>query len=319
MSLIIVFIVIILIFTVLYYFPMYRSTILVTETGPFSLNESVSVTTSSQTAPFYSSSNGTVAAFLYINRYNGKGVAPPVTALTNTSGDPTNSCSCGTTNDCTSACRHEGYSMIMNVSGIVWLEAIATPDASRQGLATVQLVVKTEGQQSTSTGSQSSSTYNQHTAASTSQKYIETISLPPIKLQKWTYVTIARDGRRFDIFYNDKLVATQKTSFMPVATITAGNMSGITSGSSIDGQIALITLFNTRLSNSQVEANYAMYSDTRGMPYINSTTNTILYSPTLTTNISSYVPNISLCPNGGCLNPPAIQPPSALYKWTPTY
>jgi hypothetical protein len=318
MSIIPIFIVIIVIFTVLYYFPMYKGTVLVTEVGPFPLNANTSVITSSQAAPFYSSSNGSVAAFIYVNRYNGKGIAPPVTAITNSGGDPTSSCSCGTTNDCTASCRHEGYSMIMNISGIVWLETIATPDASRQGLATIQLVVKTEGQEPSS-GQRSSSTYNQHTALSTSQKYIETIPLPPIKMQKWTYLTIAREGRRFDVYYNDKLVVTQKTSFMPVATITAGNMAGITSGSSIDGQIALITLFNTRLTNSQVAANYATYADSRGMPFVNSSANTILYSPTISTNITSYIPNINLCPNGGCLNPPAINPPSALYKWTPSY
>ena len=315
MSLIFAFILIIVIFTVLYYYPMYKSIILVTETGPFALDKSSSVTTSSQTAPFYSSSNGTVAAFLYINRYNGMGVAPPVTSITNSSGDPTQPCSCGPTNDCTAQCVHEGYTMIMNISGIVWLEAMPTPDASRQGLATIQLVVKTEGEQSTSSGLQSS----QRNSVNTSQKYVETISLPSIKLQKWTYITIARDGRRFDIYYNDKLVVTQKTAFMPVASITSGNMAGITSGSSIDGQIALITLFNTRLSSSQVAANYATYADSRGMPFLNSSANTILYSPTISTNISSYIPNINLCPNGGCLNPPAIQPPSAFYKWTPTY
>jgi hypothetical protein len=95
MSLTAVFIVIILIFTVLYYFPMYKGTVLVTEVGPFPLDKNSSVTSSSQTAPFYSSSNGSVAAFIYVNRYNGKGVAPPVSALTNNSGDPTNTCSCG--------------------------------------------------------------------------------------------------------------------------------------------------------------------------------------------------------------------------------
>jgi len=318
MSLVVVFIVTILIFTVLYYFPMYKGTVLVTEVGPFALNKNTAVTTASQTAPFYSNSNGSVAAFIYVNRYNGMGAAPPVTAKTNKSGDPTNSCSCGPTNDCTGFCQHEGYNMLMNISGIVWLEAMATPDASRQGLATIQLVVKTEGQQSTS-GRMGSLTNNRNNAVSTSQKYIETIALPPIKVQKWTYITIARDGRRFDIYYNDKLVVTYKTTFMPVANITSGNMSGITSGSSIDGQIALITLFNTRLSNSQVATNYATYADSRGMPFVNSSANTILYSPTISTNISSYIPNINLCPNGGCLNPPAIQPPSALYKWTPSY
>lgn len=312
MSLGIVFVVIILIFTLLYYFPMYKGTVLVTEVGPFALNTNTAVTNSSQTAPFYSNSNGSVAAFIYINRYNGKGIAPPP-------GDPANPCECGPTNDCTGACPHQGYSMIMNVSGIVWLEAMATPDASRQGLATMQLVVMTEGKPPTSTGLQSSANYNRNSLASASQKYIETISLPDVKLQKWTYITIARDGRRFDIYYNDKLVVTQKTAYMPVTNITAGNMSGITSGSSIDGQIALITIFNTRLSKSQVEANYATYADTRGMPFVNSSSNTILYSPTISTNISSYIPKIDFCPNGGCLNPPAIQPPSALYKWTPTY
>jgi hypothetical protein len=313
-SVIITLIVIIIIFTVLYYFPMYKGTVLVTEPGPYSLSDSTEITTSPQTQPFYMGPNGSVAAFIYINRYNGLGVAPPVTATTNTAGDPTHPCSCGSNNDCTAQCTHEGYNTIFNISGIVSLEAIATPDASRQGLATIQLVIKTEGEAPTS-----ATDSNSHNAVSGSQKYIETMALPPIKLQKWTYVTIGRDGRRFDVFYNDKLVLSQKTAFMPVANITAGNMSGITSGSSIDGQIANVTVFNTRLSISQVAANYSTYADSRGTPYVNSSSNTLLYSPTISTNISSYIPNISLCPNGSCISPPAIQPPSPLYQWVPTY
>jgi hypothetical protein len=43
----------------------------------------------------------------------------------------------------------------------------------------------------------------------TVQWYYESISLPAIPLQRWTVVTIVKEGRRFDIFYGAKMVATR--------------------------------------------------------------------------------------------------------------
>ena len=39
----------------------------------------------------------------------------------------------------------------------------------------------------------------------------ETIPLPELPFQKWTMITIAREGRRFDIYYNGKIVTSKRT------------------------------------------------------------------------------------------------------------
>jgi hypothetical protein len=83
------------------------------------------------------------------------------------------------------------------VFGIVQLEISTLPDASRQSQPSMQLLVRTETPLSgTSLAIQS---------------HIETLPLPPILYQTWTMITIAREGRRFDIYYNETLVLSTLT------------------------------------------------------------------------------------------------------------
>ena len=51
--------------------------------------------------------------------------------------------------------------------------------------------------------------------------YIETFVLPPLPFQKWTMITINREGRRFDIYYNSTLYNTIRTNstFPRITTI----------------------------------------------------------------------------------------------------
>ena len=166
------------------------------------------------------------------------------------------------------------------------------------------------------------------------QKYIETLPLPPIPIQKWTMITVARDGRRFDIYYNDTMVFSQKTMYMPTSSLSNTNYKGIVSGSDgLIGQLALANLYTTRVSTLDVNVNYTTFSDTRGRPYLNTGSTLDLNSTTPSsdiinrvglnpsaqaTSIGSTFSGMNLCP-GGCLNAPTIRPASPLYKWSSSY
>lgn len=323
-SLMIVITALIFIVTLIFYFsPSYAPKILVTATGPFQLNSTSTVATQKEASPYYTGSAGSFSAFVYISPMNRTGSYAACGTNPNQA-----SCADGTfapcpcnaaTNDC-SVCAHAGYSSIFNIAGIVGLEILNAPDASRQGKAMSQLILKTEGA-SLSAGS------------TTSQKYIETLTLPPIPLQKWTMVTVARDGRRFDVYYNDTIVLSQKTMFMPISDPSNSNVSGITSGSGgLVGQLALANVYNYRLASQDVSAKYTEYADTRGRPYLSTATGYSSNSlvdvaglnpiaiPSMT--LASFIPaasSLSLCGSDGCLTPPVVKPASPLYDWSTSY
>jgi hypothetical protein len=228
-------------------------------------------------------------------------------------------CECNaTTGDC-SVCEHKAFSSVFNVDGIIGLEVMTAPDASRQGTASVQLVLKTEGPTLNSTQTNTSS-------AAVTQKYIETMVLPPIPLQKWTMVTVAREGRRFDVYYNDRIVLSQKTMYMPTNTSLSASFTGLVSGSpGLGGQMALIQVFSRRYSSGDVTALYRATSDTRGRPYVTTLKQDLVgLMPTASPNapslnLSSMIPSLNLCPPGGCFNSPVVRPASPLYDWTSPY
>ena len=107
-------------------------------------------------------------------------------------------------------------------------------------------------------------------------------------------------------------------------------MGGIISGSTgLAGQLAVANLYNYRMSSKDVSANYSKYADTRGRPYLNTVGNplgladtagvTPSYASTISTSLSSYLPSMSLCPTGGCFNPPVVQAAMPLYDWSTPY
>lgn len=46
----------------------------------------------------------------------------------------------------------------------------------------------------------------------------ETIELPKLPSQKWIFLAILRDGRRFDILYDDRIVASHRLTYFPQIT-----------------------------------------------------------------------------------------------------
>jgi len=108
------------------------------------------------------------------------------------------------------------------------------------------------------------------------------------------------------VYYNDTIVLSQKTMYMPISDPSYTNMKGVTSGSNtLKGELALMNLYNYRLSSLDVSAKYREYADTRGHPRI---------PQSVTANFS-----VNLCPSGGCFDMPVIKPASPMYEWTSSY
>jgi hypothetical protein len=157
--------------------------------------------------------------------------------------------------------------------------------------------------------------------------FIESLVLPPLDVQKWVYVTVSREGRRLDIFYNNVLVLSKSTQypFYPM-----GPLSVTTSGSSgLDGQLVIANVYNYRLSSKDVSDKYAQYADTRGQPYMNDPDNPMSlsniggiipsYTSTMFGGLTSYIPTINVCPPEGCIATPSIQPANPMYQWSTPY
>ena len=311
---------------VFYFSPSYAPKITAAAMGPYPLATQQTIVTDINAQPYYSDANGSFSAYVYLNpmnrtgAYSGCGTNPNQASCEDGTFAP---CACDpVTSDCTSTCNHSGYSSVFNIAGIVGLEVLIAPDASRQGKAMAQLIVKTEGA-SLSGG------------AAASQKYIETLTLPPMQLQKWTMVTVAREGRRFDIYFNDTMVLSQKTMYMPVSNISNSNFKGITSGSTgLLGQLCIANVYNYRTDSQTVASNYASTSDTRGRPYVGNSSIVLSnigaspmditgMTPSAASSFASSVTGLSsvinLCPQGGCFNAPTVRPASPLYDWSSSY
>ena len=305
---------VLLVIVILFYVaPTFVPSVPTNSQGPFSLESQKAILDETSAKLFYSDTQATFSAFVYLAPMNRTGAQASCGTKPNQA-----SCSDGTfapcaceasSGDC-SKCGHDGYRSVFNISGMTGLEVLTAPDASRQGKSMTQLIVKTEG------ASLSSS-------SSASQKYIETLTLPPIPLQKWTMVTVAREGRRFDVYYNDVLVLSQKTMSMPVSNISSSNFSGITSGSNgLVGQLGLGNIYKHRMNAQQVSAAYVAVTDTRGHPYINSMTPLSADTTGMNPGFQSSglnMPSMSLCPSGGCLSGPTVKPASPLYDWSTPY
>lgn len=313
------------IYLVFYFSPSYARDLTSTVAGPQDLTpRNASFMSANDALTFYTESEGTFSAFIYLNpmlrtgEHVDCGTNPNQASCDN--GQYITACSCGTRNDCTTECSHAGYKSIFDIAGIVKLEVLTTPDASRQQKAMTQLVVQTEGA-ATSGGAGLSMI---------SQKYIETIQLPIIPFQKWVFVTVAREGRRFDIYYNDKLVVSKKLINMPISNYAKSGLSGVISGTEgLGGTIAVANMYNYRHSITDVINMYSTYADTRGNPYINNTPPTMTlsdaagmnptYSPTMFSNMYSMIPSMSVCPPEGCFKAPVITPETSALNWSSSY
>jgi hypothetical protein len=100
------------------------------------------------------------------------------------------------------------------------------------------------------------------TKGPTQSTEIETVTLPPLPQQKWIFIAILRDGRRYDIIYNDQIVASHRTAFFPVIahnSLTIGNTKLL-------GQAINVLVAPYRLTMTQALQQRAALADTNGQP-----------------------------------------------------
>jgi hypothetical protein len=133
----------------------------------------------------------------------------------------------------------------------------------------------------------------------------EIIELPPIPKQKWILIAILREGRRFDIMYDNKIVASQRLENYPVV-ITSPLSVG---DKGLDGSVIHIMINDKRMTPSEVERERVKYVDTN---------NTVLEA----NKIYMSLPNISLlaqCPSGLPCDSITKPPGNNLFEWKSPY
>jgi hypothetical protein len=292
-------------------------------TGPTALTGAVEILKSEDAALFYTKPEGSFQGFFYLNAmnrtgtYSTCGTNPNQASCTDGTFAP---CPCGggSRNDC-SVCKHVGYEPLISIAGVATVEVLTVPDASRQGKAMAQLVLKTEGPAPTTAGQSSTGR----------QTYMETISLPYIPMQKWIMLTICREGRRYDVYYDKALVVSKKTMYMPVTETINSNLKGVISGSeALTGEVALVDLENRLYTMGEVASAFGRKADTRGAPRVSSSFTAGYrdsaglmpnYSGSIFGTVGSALPTVNMCFGGTCFNAPAVRPASSIYDWTTSY
>ena len=139
-------------------------------------------------------------------------------------------------------CQHNGYRNLINIQRTFKIEILKTPDASRQESVSTQLYVKTLD----------NGTYG-----------VESHALPPIPEQKWTMITISKQGRQIFVYYNDRLVLSKRAQKNFSTTLTACpavRVGDIT----LSGSAVMFTYFTSHQTPTDVENVYRRMTDTRG-------------------------------------------------------
>ena len=315
---------------ILYFFPnLFAKSVQTSATGPYELSKVNTLFTSELCQQFQSSFAASLQGFFYIVPLQRTPTALPC----NTPGNPScedgrfKKCQCKT--EFCSDCVRNGYLPILKLADILSLEILGAPDAGRQGKAMAQLVIKTQSNVDASGNYVDASGNN----VSTSVKYIETIALPPLPLQKWVMISIVREGRRYDIYYNNELVLSKKTDFEIADIVTKDNVKLGNPG--FYGTSGLMNISMKSMSGMDVARVYSSYTDTRGVPLL-SIPSTDISKSTSPTTFSYSMPSInispptlpslpslglsfSVCPSGSCVSTPTFRPAKPWLDWDTTY
>jgi len=88
----------------------------------------------------------------------------------------------------------------------------------------------------------------------------EIIDLPPIPKQKWVFLAILREGRRFDVIYQNRIVASHRLQHYPV--VVASPLSVGNSG--LEGSVIHVKMVGSRVAPKDVERERLAHTDTNG-------------------------------------------------------
>ena len=234
--------VVLIVFLYILYYP--AANIASTKRGPWSLstnvevmskyeNKTIMINDQDEALQFFVYLDGNMKMGQTVN--SGSGGPSPDTGLYQ-------QCACRSATDCSTCVPHSGYRTLINIQDTIVLEILNTPDASRQKSVSAEIYVKTQNNES----------YN-----------IETFPLPPLPEQKWTMITISKQGRQINVYYNTTLVLAKKAQNNFASTVPT--CSPITVGAiGLSGNIALLTYFTSHQTIQDVIARYQDQVDTRG-------------------------------------------------------
>jgi len=133
----------------------------------------------------------------------------------------------------------------------------------------------------------------------------EIMDLPSLPKQKWVCIAMLRDGRRFDIMYDNKIVASQRLHNYPVIIsnpLFIGNKK-------LGGSAIHIIISDRRFTPTEVDRERLKYVDTNNMVIEGNA-------------IDISFPNIRLfsqCPPGLPCDPVTSPPRSNLLQWKTPY
>lgn len=133
----------------------------------------------------------------------------------------------------------------------------------------------------------------------------EIIELPQIPKQKWQFIAILRDGRRFDVIYNNEIVASQILEYYPAiisSPLSVGNTG-------LSGSVIHVIINGQRLTPVQIERERVSHVDTN---------NTVLEAD----SIDISLPGLNLfaqCPPGLPCDSITKPPTSNLMQWKSPY
>jgi hypothetical protein len=133
----------------------------------------------------------------------------------------------------------------------------------------------------------------------------EIIELPPIPKQKWVFIAILRDGRRFDIIYDNQIVASHRLEYYPVvisSPLSIGNKG-------LDGSAIHIMINSIRLSPTAVERERLAHIDTN---------NTVLEAESIDISLPG-MKLFSQCPPGLPCDSITKPPSNNLLQWKTPY
>lgn len=303
-------IILIILFIVLYFIQLPSTGASIEKKGPYDLHENKRLYVNNNS--FQTNTSVSLQGFFYLDTLQKTGIVrncspTDTTGCADLDTGRFNICQCSGT-DC-SGCSHSEYIKLVSINGdICVLEVLSSPDAGRQNKAFTQLTVKTK----------SSTEQNSLT--------VETFVLPPIPFQKWIMITINRDGRRFDIYYNDTLVLSKLASSSLYTGVL--NRDIIVGNEKLNGSYGFFTLYPTLQSAVTITKQYKSFISTRESPLFDRAPPTVnwknlsvgtisldsLSSPTI-----SLPSSLGLCVGSDCINSATTPPAKPFYEWKSSY
>jgi hypothetical protein len=142
------------------------------------------------------------------------------------------------------------------------------------------------------------------TAKDSTSHFMESIALPAIPLQRWTIITIAKEGRRFDVYYGEKLVTSKILQYVPVSS--ESSLGWVAGNSRWKGQIGFFNGVSSTWTTDNVKGDVQALVNTRGIPFYLEQTSFSIPS------IEAIIPD---CLFGNCNEMPVVKPrnPFAVY------